>query len=58
VNNDFHGIMELENTTSGINSLAKKGLHTMIGVIDAENQSSITFHENLIETVGTIKSRF
>jgi hypothetical protein len=35
-----------KNSTPGINVLAKKqGLHTMIGVIDAENQSSITFHE-------------
>jgi phosphinothricin acetyltransferase len=34
--------------------LAKKqGLHTMIGVIDAENQSSVDFHEKFgFKTVG------
>ena len=38
-------------------SLAKKqNLHTMIGVIDAENESSIAFHEKFgFETVGIIK---
>jgi L-amino acid N-acyltransferase len=37
--------------------LAKaQNLHTMIAVIDAENVSSITFHENFgFETVGIIK---
>ena len=37
--------------------LAKaKGLHTMIGVIDAENKSSIDFHEKFgFKTVGIIK---
>ena len=37
--------------------LAKaQGLHTMIGVIDSENKSSITFHEQFgFETVGIIK---
>ena len=34
----------------------KKGLHTMIGVIDANNTSSIKFHENLgFKKVGEIK---
>ena len=37
--------------------LAKKqGLHTMIGVIDAENQKSIDFHHRFgFKTVGVIK---
>ncbi|WP_293871263.1 GNAT family N-acetyltransferase [Flavobacterium sp.] len=37
--------------------LAKKQkLHTMIGVIDSENQNSISFHEQFgFEIVGTIK---
>ena len=37
--------------------LAKaQGLHTMIGVIDAENQGSIEFHEKFgFKTVGIIK---
>ncbi len=37
--------------------LAKKqGLHTMIGVIDSENQNSIDFHKKYgFEIVGTIK---
>ena len=37
--------------------LAKgQGLHTMIGVIDSENKSSITFHEQFgFKTVGIIK---
>ena len=37
--------------------LAKKqGLHTMIGVIDAENQNSIDFHHKYgFKTVGVIK---
>ena len=38
-------------------SLAKiQKLHTMIGVIDSENQSSIIFHEKFgFKTVGIIK---
>jgi L-amino acid N-acyltransferase YncA len=37
--------------------LAKaQGLHTMIGVIDSENKSSISFHEKFgFKNVGTIK---
>lgn len=37
--------------------LAKaQGLHTMIGVIDSENQNSIAFHEQFgFETVGIVK---
>ncbi|MEZ7498537.1 N-acetyltransferase family protein [Flavobacterium sp. Arc3] len=57
VNNDFHGkgigkllLLEL------IELAKKQGLHTMIGVIDAENQSSITFHEKFgFKTTGIIK---
>jgi phosphinothricin acetyltransferase len=57
VNNDFHGkgigkllLLEL------IQLAKKQGLHTMIGVIDAENQSSIDFHEKYgFKTVGIIK---
>jgi phosphinothricin acetyltransferase len=34
----------------------KQNLHTMIAVIDAENQSSVDFHEKFgFETVGIIK---
>ena len=34
----------------------KQNLHTMIGVIDSENQSSIEFHKKFgFEVVGTIK---
>ena len=34
----------------------KQGLHTMIGVIDAENQKSIDFHHQFgFKTVGVIK---
>ncbi len=37
--------------------LAKaQGLHTMIGVIDSENKSSILFHEQFgFKTVGIVK---
>jgi L-amino acid N-acyltransferase YncA len=57
VHKDFHGngigkLLLLE-----LISLAKaQKLHTMIGVIDSENQSSITFHEKFnFKTVGIIK---
>jgi phosphinothricin acetyltransferase len=34
----------------------KQNLHTMIGVIDSENESSITFHEKFgFEKAGFIK---
>jgi L-amino acid N-acyltransferase YncA len=57
VNNDFHGNGIGKILLQELIILAKKqGLHTMIGVIDAENQSSITFHEKFgFKTVGTIK---
>lgn len=39
-----------------INLARKQKLHTMIGVIDSENQSSIVFHEKFgFKTVGIIK---
>ena len=39
-----------------INLARKQKLHTMIGVIDSENQSSIVFHEKFgFKTVGVIK---
>ena len=57
VHKDFHGngigkLLLLE-----LISLAKaQKLHTMIGVIDSENQNSITFHEKFgFKTVGVIK---
>jgi len=57
VNEDFHGkgigkllLQEL------INLARKQKLHTMIAVIDSENQSSVTFHEKFgFKTVGIIK---
>ncbi|MBE0393294.1 GNAT family N-acetyltransferase [Flavobacterium sp. PL002] len=57
VNNDIHGkgigkLLLLE-----LIAIAKKqGIHTMIAVIDSENQSSVDFHEKYgFETVGLIK---
>lgn len=42
--------------TELINLAQKQGLHTMIAVIDSENQNSIAFHEkNGFKTVGFIK---
>ena len=39
-----------------INLARKQKIHTMIGVIDSENQSSIVFHEKFgFKTVGIIK---
>ena len=57
VNNDFHGNGIGKILLQELIVLAKKqGLHTMVGVIDAENQSSITFHEKFgFKTVGIIK---
>ena len=57
VNKDFHskGIGKL--LLQELIALARKqNLHTMIAVIDAENQSSIEFHEKFgFKTVGIIK---
>lgn len=57
VNNDFHGKGIGKILLQELIILAKKqGLHTMIGVIDAENQSSISFHEKFgFKTAGIIK---
>ena len=57
VGNDFHGKGIGKILLSELIELAKKqGLHTMIGVIDSENQSSIDFHEKFgFKTVGIIK---
>jgi phosphinothricin acetyltransferase len=57
VNNDFHGNGIGKILLQELIILAKKqGLHTMVGVIDAENQSSIVFHEKFgFKTVGIIK---
>ncbi len=57
VSEDFHGngigkqlLQEL------INLARKQKIHTMIGVIDSENQSSVVFHEKFgFKTVGVIK---
>ncbi|MBU2177514.1 MAG: GNAT family N-acetyltransferase, partial [Gammaproteobacteria bacterium] len=57
VSNDFQGkgigkllLKEL------IAAAKEQGIHTMIAVIDSENQSSVDFHEKFgFETVGLIK---
>jgi L-amino acid N-acyltransferase YncA len=57
VNNDFHGQGIGKLLLAKLIELAKKqNLHTMIAVIDAENQSSVVFHEKFgFKTVGIIK---
>tara|TARA_R110000868_G_scaffold234973_1_gene488666 strand:+ start:299 stop:796 length:498 start_codon:yes stop_codon:yes gene_type:complete len=57
VNNDYHGKGIGKIILTELIAMAKnQGLHTMIGVIDAENQSSIDFHEKFgFKTVGIIK---
>lgn len=57
VSNDYHGKGIGKVILSELIELAKKqGLHTMIGVIDSENQSSVDFHEKFgFKTVGVIK---
>jgi phosphinothricin acetyltransferase len=57
VSTNFHGKGIGKIILSELISIAKKqGLHTMIGVIDAENQSSVDFHEKFgFKTVGIIK---
>ena len=57
VDNDFHGNGIGKLLLQELIELAKKqNLHTMIAVIDEENQSSIDFHEKFgFETVGIIK---
>ncbi|WP_035671937.1 GNAT family N-acetyltransferase [Flavobacterium sp. 83] len=57
VNKDFHGKGIGKMLLQELIGLAKKqGLHTMIAVIDSENQSSIDFHQKFgFKTVGIIK---
>ncbi len=57
VKNDFHGKGIGKLLLKKLIDLAKaQKLHTMIGVIDSENQSSIDFHEKFgFKIVGTIK---
>lgn len=57
VNSDYHGKGIGKILLAELIELAKKqNLHTMIAVIDAENQSSVDFHKKFgFETVGVIK---
>lgn len=57
VDNDYHGKGIGKLLLQELIQLAKKQkLHTMIAVIDAENQSSVDFHEKFgFKTVGIIK---
>ena len=57
VSNEFQGKNIGKMLLEELISLAKKqGLHTMIGVIDSENESSIAFHQKFgFDVVGTIK---
>ena len=57
VNQEFHGKGIGKMLLQELIHLAKEqGLHTMIAVIDSENQSSVDFHENFgFKTVGVIK---
>ena len=57
VANDFHGKGFGKLLMEKLIALAKEQkLHTMVAVIDSENQSSVEFHEKFgFETVGVIK---
>ncbi|MEK8179952.1 N-acetyltransferase family protein [Flavobacterium buctense] len=57
VDNDFHGKGIGKIIMQNLIDLAKKQkLHTMIAVIDSENQSSVTFHEQFgFKTVAVLK---
>ena len=57
VSNDYHGKGIGKRLLAELIELAKKqNLHTMIAVIDAENQSSVDFHEKFgFKTVGVIR---
>ena len=57
VSEDFHGTGVGKQLLQELINLARKQkLHTMIGVIDSENQSSVVFHEKFgFKTVGIIK---
>lgn len=57
VSNDYHGKGIGKALLKNLIDLAKKQkLHTMVAVIDSENQSSVAFHEQFgFTTVGIIK---
>lgn len=57
VNQNSHGNGVGKMLLETLITIAKEqGLHTMIGVIDSENESSITFHEKFgFKIVGVIK---
>jgi L-amino acid N-acyltransferase YncA len=57
VANDFHGKGIGKKLMTELIALAKQQkLHTMVAVIDSENQSSVAFHEQFgFTTVGIIK---
>ena len=57
VSEDFHGKGIGKKLLQELIDLARKQkLHTMIGVIDSENQNSVLFHEKFgFKTVGIIK---
>lgn len=57
VNHNSHGKGIGKKLLESLIIIAKEqGLHTMIGVIDSENESSITFHEKFgFKIVGVIK---
>ena len=57
VSEDFHGYGVGKQLLQELINLARKQkIHTMIGVIDSENQGSVVFHEKFgFKTVGIIK---
>jgi phosphinothricin acetyltransferase len=57
VSDDYRGKSIGKQLLQELMCLAKKQkIHTMIGVIDSENQGSVTFHEKFgFKTVGVIK---
>ena len=57
VSEDFHGNGVGKQLLQELFNLARKQkIHTMIGVIDSENQGSVVFHEKFgFKTVGIIK---
>ena len=57
INENFQGIGIGKQLLQELIDLAKKQkIHTMIGVIDSENQGSVAFHEKFgFKTVGIIK---
>jgi phosphinothricin acetyltransferase len=57
VNNDFHGKGVGKVILQNLIDLAKaQKLHTMIAVIDSENQNSVMFHEQFgFKTVAVLR---